>query len=122
AVTPVVYVGLKSGLAGSFLRAAVWSYALALVASLLVSMILAPLLATLLLRGRAPMRGDSPVGRRLGSGYADALPRVLARPTVLVAGFLVVALAGLAATPLLTTDMRPGLKAPTLLVEWKAAP
>ena len=122
AVAPVVYVGHQSGLAGSFLRAALWSYALALVASLLVSMILAPLLATLLLRGRAPMRGDSPVGRRLSSGYAGVLPRVLARPTVLVAGFLVVALAGLAATPLLTTDMRPGLKAPTLLVEWKAAP
>jgi Cu/Ag efflux pump CusA len=39
----------------------------------LVSMILAPLLATLPLRGQALMRCDSPVGRRLGSGYAGAL-------------------------------------------------
>jgi Cu/Ag efflux pump CusA len=122
AALPVIYVGHQSGLAGSFLRSTVLSYVLALVVSLVVSLVMAPLLAALLLRGRASMRGDSPLGRRMGSAYASALARTAARPTVLVAGFLVVALTGLAATPLLTTDMRPGLKAPTLVVEWNATP
>ena len=121
ATLPLLYVGHRSGLGASFFRTIVLSYVLALAASLLVSLLVSPLLATLLLRGRSPVR-DAPLGRRLAARYADGLSRRIAPPTAVLAGFLVVVVAGLAMTPLLTTDMNPRLKAPTLLVEWKAAP
>lgn len=125
ATVPVFYVGYRNGLDADIFLPAVLSYALALLASWVVTLTVAPVMCTLLLRGASAGRAGSPVARWVGRTYRRALDRGLARPAVGVAVVAVVAVltvAGLVAVPFLDTDMRPRLQERALLIHWETAP
>jgi Cu/Ag efflux pump CusA len=122
ATVPIFYVGLRDGLNAQFYWPIVLSYALALLASWVVVLTVAPVLASLLFRKHSGTGAGSPVGRRLDSSYRNLLTRGIGKPAPAVAVFGVVAVAGVLVTPFLDRDMRPHLNEETLLIHWEAAP
>jgi Cu/Ag efflux pump CusA len=121
ATIPAFYVASGHGLDADFFTPVVVSYALALLASTVVALVVTPVLSLALLRNDTSRRADSPVARRLQSSYSGVLGRTLVKPALLAAAFGVVAVAGLVAAPFLDADMRPGIKERTLLVHWETA-
>jgi len=121
ATVPLFYVGFRSGLDGDFFGPIVLSYALALLASLVIALVVAPVMSMMLVRGGAVQGAEPSVPRRLASMYSNLLTRGLARPVAAVSVFGMIALAGLAVAPVLEPSMKPELKERTLLVHWQAA-
>ena len=114
---------LVQGLTGSFLRPLALSYALAVLASLVVALTLTPALALLLFRGRSLERRPSPVAGWLQRGYTRALSRVVQRVRGAYPVVGVIALAGLLAAPQLGGGpLVPPLQDRDLLVRWEGAP
>jgi Cu/Ag efflux pump CusA len=107
AVSPVLFVG---GLSGAFFQPLALSYALAVLASLVVALSVTPALALILL-SRAPLaERDPPLMRGLKRVYAPALRRLIAAPAVpLIAVGLAAALA-LVLVPRLGSDLFPTFK------------
>ena len=122
ATIPMFYAGFRSGLDADFFLPSITSYALALLASWVVSVTVAPVMSMMLLRGKSVKRADSPIARWSGNRYPGLLSRGLTKPAVGVAAFGVIAVAGLAVTPFLDADMKPGLKERALLIHWQTAP
>ena len=120
ATVPAFYVGFRHGLDAAVFGPVVLSYALALLASWAVVLLVAPVMSLLLTR-RMPVRDTAPA-RRLAAAYAGALTRWIARPAAALALFGIVAVAGIAVAPMLEEDMRPQLRERTLLVHWQASP
>ena len=116
------YVGFRSGLDAAFFLPSVLSYLLALLASWVITLTVAPVLAMALLRGQTLDRGDAPIARRMRKSYGSVLSRGFARPVAALAAFGLIAIAGLAVAPLLDADMKPDLKERALLIHWEAAP
>src|SRR6266542_3109293 len=99
---------LVQGLTGSFLRPLAASYALAVLASLVVALTVTPALALLLFGDRTVARRPSPLTARLQRGYP--VVGVLAR-------------AGLLAAPQLGSGpLLPPLQDRALLIRWEGAP
>ena len=84
AVTPVFFMG---GLSGAFLEPLALSYALALLASMVVALTVTPALCLILL-GRAEISHASPFVDMLQRGYQAALSRIIRAPraTFVVSG------------------------------------
>ena len=118
-VLPVLLLG---GVAGAFGRPVATSYLVAVSASILVSITLAPALAAVLWSGRpGPRRVSAPV-RWAQRRVERALPWLMQRRRVwLLVG--VVALAGLAVVPQLgSSPMLPALQDRALLVQLRSTP
>ena len=106
-VLPVFFV---SGLAGSFFEPIARSYAVAVLASMLVALTVTPALCLALLPREPRRRGDSPLARWAAPRYRAALSRVVGRPRAVAAAAAVTALIGLAAIPLLDGPVIPAFK------------
>jgi Cu/Ag efflux pump CusA len=119
AVLPVL---LMPGLSGSFFRPLALSYALAVLASLAVSLIVTPALALSLVANGASERGESPLLRWLRHGYEAVLPAVVRSPHLAYLVVGVTAVAGLATLPLLDRSVLPPFKETELRIEWEGAP
>jgi CzcA family heavy metal efflux pump len=123
AATPILFL---TGLTREFSRPLVLSYALALVASMLVAVIVTPALSLLLLSRAPHERRESPLVRWLQRGYDRVLPRFVTRPRLAYAAIALVVVAGLAmATGFDVFPQRGGL--PTLqdrnlLIRWEGVP
>lgn len=113
---PVLLLGEVSG---AFLQPLAWSYALAVLVSMLVALIFTPALAvTLLSRDAKFPRAD-----RLERGYAGLLGAVVQRPMWMAAAAVVVTLGGLAVLPYLgSSSLAPPLKDSYLLVRLEGVP
>jgi CzcA family heavy metal efflux pump len=119
AITPVFFV---EGLSGAFFQPLVISYALAILASMLVALTLTPALAYLLLRNAPIERHESPIAERLRGAYTGLLSRIVRRPrnaylavgSVMAAGFLVY--------PQLGQSLLPDFKERDFLMHWVTAP
>jgi CzcA family heavy metal efflux pump len=121
-VVAAVPVYFLSGLTGSFFRPLALSYALAVLASLVVALTVTPALALLLLR-KAPLeRRESPLVRWLQRGYTALLARVIKRPRWAYATVALFIAAGLAVTPLLGESLFPQFKERDFLMHWLSYP
>jgi Cu/Ag efflux pump CusA len=122
ASVPLFYLTFSNGLDFDFILPIALAYTLALVASLAVSVVVAPTLALLLLRRRAPQPRPPRLTERLSGLHARLLQRGLVRPVWAAAVFSVVALVGLALAPILDIDMKPAPAERTFLVHWSTSP
>lgn len=119
AVVPIFFLG---GLTGAFVHPLVLSYALAVLASMVVALTVTPALCLLLL-ARAPRpRRASPVLRALAPWYDRALSRFVRTPRPALLSLAAVLVAGAAVLPLLGHALRPSFKDRELLVHWDATP
>ncbi len=119
AVVPVLFL---EGLSGAFFRPLVFSYALAVFASMVVALTVTPALSLILLR-RAPLdRGDAPLVRWLKRGYGGLLSRVIAKPRPTYVAFGLVALLGLLVVPQLGQSLLPNFKERDFLMHWLTKP
>ena len=131
ATLPIFFL---EGLSGTFFRPLVTSYLLAVLVSLLVSLIVTPALSLMLFgnvfdASKASDAPDGPVERRespvlgwLRRRYDQVLARAVHAPSLalIIAGVLL--LVGLAALPFLNVSLLPSLKQTDLLIQWDAAP
>jgi Cu/Ag efflux pump CusA len=118
---PLVFLG---GVTETFSRPAVLAYVIAVLASTVVALIVAPALAFLLLRGDAPAPRQSPLARPLGWLFDRTVPAFVRRPAWAY-GILAALLAGvLAAVPQVGggRSLLPAAQDRSLLVHWQAAP
>jgi CzcA family heavy metal efflux pump len=119
-VVPVVLLGEVTG---SFLRPLALSYALAILASMVVALTGTPALAMVVFPGASPGRGESALLRWLEGRYAALLGRLLRRPVRLYAAAALVVVAGVALLPRLAGQpLLPALQDRDLLIRWEAAP
>lgn len=119
AIVPVFFL---TGLTGSFFRPLVFSYALAVLVSLLVALTVTPALSLILLSKAKLERRESPLTRRLEDGYEWLLARIILRPTRAYAGVGAVLVAGIAVVPFLGQSLLPSFKERDFLMHWVTEP
>ena len=119
AVVPVFFLG---GLSGAFFEPLATSYALAVLASMVVALTVTPALSLILLRGAPLDRGDAPLVRWLKRRYRSGLARIIRRPRPAFAGVGFVLVAGLAVLPLLGQSLLPSFKERDFLMHWLTKP
>jgi CzcA family heavy metal efflux pump len=117
-VLPVFFI---SGVSGSFFEPVARSYALAVLASMLVTLTVTPALCLTLLSNE-PRRRESPLARWAEARYRSALPRVVTKPRAVVAAVVVAALAGLAVIPALDGPVIPSFKDRNFVVHLDGPP
>jgi CzcA family heavy metal efflux pump len=116
---PVLFL---QGVSGAFFQPLATSYALALLASMLVALTITPALCLLLLP-RVPLeRRESPLLRWLHAGYTNVLRGIIRtpRPAFLSLGVLV--LIGFAVVPFLGESLFPTFKERDFLMHWVTKP
>jgi CzcA family heavy metal efflux pump len=119
AVVPVFFIG---GLSGAFFQPLVYSYGLAVLASMVVALTVTPALCLLLL-GSAPLeRRESPLVRGLQRGYERMLAWVLRWPRLTVSTVAVIALIGLLVYPFMGQSLFPAFKERDFLMHWISKP
>jgi Cu/Ag efflux pump CusA len=119
AVAPIFFLG---GLSGSFFRPLAFSYALALLVSMVVALTVTPALGLILLRN-APLEGrESPLMPWLLRGYNAVLSRIVYAPRRAFGGVGAVALAGVLVLPFLGQSLLPSFKERDFLMHWVTPP
>jgi Cu/Ag efflux pump CusA len=119
AITPVFFI---EGVSGAFFQPLITSYALAVLASLLVALTVTPALALILLHGAAIERRDSPLAVRLQRAYAAVLSRVIGSARPAFATVAVIALSGAVIAPQLGQSLFPEFKERDFLMHWITTP
>ncbi|MEA2360752.1 MAG: hypothetical protein QOI62_4012 [Solirubrobacteraceae bacterium] len=119
AVVPVVFIG---GLSGAFFRPLALSYALAVLASMVVALTITPALALILLSRGPVKRTEPPLVRWLKRGYGAVLARVIRTPRGAFLTVGTVLLLGLAVFPRLGSELFPGFKERDFLMHWITPP
>jgi CzcA family heavy metal efflux pump len=125
ALLPIFLLG---GVSGTFFQPLVISYALALLASMVVALTVTPALCLLLLRNVPLEQRESPLLRWLQRGYEGLLARLIRvlRPAFLAIGVLTIGalgLVGLAVLPSLgRMSTLPSFKEPNVMIQWQAPP
>ena len=121
-VVALIPIFFLKGLTGSFFRPLGFAYALSVLVSLAVALVLTPALALILLR-RAPLeRRDSPVAAALQRGYARTLSRVVRRPLPALVLTVVIIAAGGVVLPRLGESLFPTFKERDFLIHWITKP
>jgi CzcA family heavy metal efflux pump len=119
AIVPVV---VMEGRPGAFFEPLALSYVLAVLASMVVALTVAPALSLLVFSRGSVVRRESPILRLLNPGYDGALSRLARAPlAVLIAAGVLVAV-GLAALPLLDRSLIPSFKDRDVLVQLQSPP
>jgi CzcA family heavy metal efflux pump len=121
-VAAMIPIFLLGGLTAAFFRPLAMTYALAIVASMLVALTVTPAMTLLLLRNASVEKHYSPMAEWLRRGYTGLLSRIVARPVVVYATFGVVLLSGLLLVPQLGESLFPTFKQRDLLIGWGAIP
>ncbi|MDX6534355.1 MAG: hypothetical protein QOF68_2099 [Gaiellales bacterium] len=119
AVVPVFFL---EGLSGAFFQPLAFSYALAVLASMVVALTVTPALSLILLPHAPLQRKDPWLVRVLKRGYGSVLARILRRPMPAFATAVVVALVGLAVVPALGQSLLPNFKERDFLMHWLTKP
>jgi CzcA family heavy metal efflux pump len=116
---PVFFLG---GVSGSFFQPLAVSYALALLASMIVALTVTPALCLILLRDVPLERRESPLLRWLHRGYTAFLGRIIRSPRPAFFTLCAIVLAGLAVLPFLGESLFPTFKEKDFLMPWVTAP
>ena len=121
-VLAVVPVFFMTGLAGAFFQPLAISYAIALLASMLVALTVMPALCLLMLN-RVPLeRRRSPLADWLRRRYEAGLVQIVRRPAAAYLTVGVITLAGLFAWPFLGQELLPEFKERDVLMHWVTTP
>src|ERR671922_139492 len=118
AVVPVFFL---QSVTGSLFEPLAFSYALAILVSMVVALTVTPALSLILL-SKTRSRRDAPVVRWLKRGYEAALTRVVRRPVPAVATLVVLALAGLLVGNGLGHNLYPEFKERDFFADWATPP
>src|SRR5215218_2269942 len=119
AIVPVV---VMEGRPGAFFEPLALSYILAVLASMVVALTVAPALSLLVFSRGSVVRRESPILRLLNPRYDGALSRLARAPlAVLIAAGVLVAV-GLAVLPLLDVSLIPSFKDRDVLVRLQGPP
>jgi len=118
AVVPVFFL---TGLSGAFFKPLVLSYALAVLASMIVALTVTPALCLILL-SRGHRHQESPLLRVLKRGYGAGLARIIRTPRPAIVTVAVVMLAGVVVAPTLGTILLPDFKERDFLMHWLTKP
>lgn len=113
---------LLEGLSGAFFEPLALSYALAVLASMVVALTVTPALSLILLPRGQLHRADPAVVQWLRRSYGAALTRALGRPVMAVLPVAVVAAAALVVVPLLGQSLLPNFKERDVITHWLAKP
>ncbi len=119
ALTPIFF--LKS-LTGAFFRPLAFAYALSVLVSLLVALILTPALAMLMLRGAPLERHESPLARRLQHTYGRMLTGIVRRPRPALVVTIAIIAAGVVVLPRLGESLFPTFKERDFLIHFVSPP
>jgi CzcA family heavy metal efflux pump len=119
AIVPVFFL---TGLTGAFFQPLAFSYALAVLVSLLVALTVTPALSLILLSGAPLERRESPLARRLERGYESVLARIIGRPLGAYAAVAAIVAAGAAVVPFLGQSLLPSFKERDFLMHWLTEP
>jgi CzcA family heavy metal efflux pump len=121
-VVAVVPVFFLQGLTGAFFKPLIVSYALAVLASMVVALTLTPAMSLLLLhRGRLGS-GDAWLVRHLKRVYERGLAPTIVRPLPVFAAAGVIAVSGAFALPHLGQSLLPDFKERDFLIHWLTKP
>ena len=120
AVLPIFFM---EGLSSALFRPLAVSYALAVLASMAVALILTPTLSLILL-ANAPLEGrESPLVRWLQRGYGGVLARTVRSPRLAYVVMALLILAGVVGLPFIRQNqLLPSFKEPYLTIQLEAAP
>ncbi|HEX6710214.1 MAG TPA: efflux RND transporter permease subunit [Rubrobacter sp.] len=119
AIVPVV---VMEGRPGAFFDPLALSYVLAVLASMVVALTVAPALSLLLFSRGSPGRRQSPILRLLSPRYDAALSRFVRAPRAALIAAGVCMVVGLATLPLLGTALVPSFKDRDVLVRLEGPP
>ncbi|MBA2365755.1 MAG: efflux RND transporter permease subunit [Actinobacteria bacterium] len=119
ALMPVFFL---EGLTGSFFRPLAFSYALAVLVSLVIALTVTPAMGLILLRNAPLDRAEPPVMRWCKRVYERLLAPVLRTPRPAYAGVTVVMVAGLTLMPFLGQSLLPSFKERDFLMHFVTAP
>ncbi len=115
-------VFLMEGLSGSFFKPLALSYALAVLASMVVALTVTPALGFLLLSNTALERRESPITRWLQHRYEALLTRIIRTPRPAFITVCVIVLAGAVVYPRLGQSLLPNFKERDFLMHWVTTP
>ena len=119
----ILPIFMLAGLSGSFFRPLALSYALALLASMVVALTVTPALSLIFFRNpRSLEHRESPLVPPMKRGYERLLTRIVTRPRRAYAAVAVTTLAGLLVLPLLGQSLLPNFKERDFLMHWLAKP
>src|SRR5437660_1775554 len=115
-------VFLMEGLSGSFFKPLALSYALAVLASMVVALTVTPALGFILLSNTALERRESPITRWLQHRYEALLTRIIRTPRPAFITVCVIVLAGAVVYPRLGQSLLPNFKERDFLMHWVTTP
>jgi CzcA family heavy metal efflux pump len=118
AVVPVFFL---QSVTGSFFEPLAFSYALAILASMVVALTVTPALSLILL-SKTRERRDAPLVRWMKRAYGTLLSKTIRRPSPAYAAVGALVIAGLAAAPTLGEELYPAFKERDFLMHWITAP
>ncbi len=121
-VIVVVPIFFMEGLSGAFFAPLALSYALAVMASMVVALTVTPAMSLILLRRARLERQDAPLVRWLKRGYGGLLSRLIGKPLPAYVAVAATALVGIAVTPLLGQSLLPNFKERDFLMHWVTKP
>jgi CzcA family heavy metal efflux pump len=121
-VVVLLPVFLLQGVSGAFFRPLALSYALALLASMLVALIVTPALCLLLLRNVPLERRESPLLRWLQRRYDALLGRIIHTPRPAFFAVCGLMLLGLSVLPFFGESLFPAFKERDFLMHWVTKP
>jgi len=122
-VVAVIPIFTLEGLSGSFFRPLAASYALALLASMVVALTVTPAMSLIFFRSEKSLQHrESPVVAPLQRGYEFLLNRIIFRPRRSFVAVGVTAMLGVGIVPFLGQDLLPSFKERDFLMHWLGKP
>jgi Cu/Ag efflux pump CusA len=118
----VVPVFLMEGVAGTFFKPLALSYALALLAAMVVAMVVTPALGLLLMRDHPLDRRAAPPVRWLQHQYARSLARTINTPRNALITAAAITAIGVGAWPWLQQSLLPSFQERYVRIDWVGAP
>jgi Cu/Ag efflux pump CusA len=119
AVVPVFFM---DGMSGALLRPMAVSYALAVLAAMIVALTVTPALSWVLLSTTRLEMRESPLATRLQGSYERSLARSVKRPGLATAAIVILIVAGVIAAPFLKRDqLLPSFREPSLTIKLEGA-
>ena len=122
-VVAVIPIFTLEGLSGAFFRPLALSYALALLASMVVALTVTPALSLIFFRsGKSLQHRTSPLVPPLQRGYEFLLKRIVLKPRRAYVAVGLTAVLGIALVPQLGQDLLPSFKERDFLMHWLGKP
>lgn len=122
-VAAVAPIFMLEGLSGSFFRPLAISYALALLASMVVALTVTPALSMIFFRSEHSLRGrESPIVPPLKAAYGRTLRRLMPNPKRAYGSVAVTGMVGVLMLPFLGQSLLPSFKERDFLMHWLAKP